>query len=98
MPQPSKQTPEQLIEQFKSEGFVHVFLWHDEPNTKYEEHAHKGKTAFYITKGSVTFTSGFDKTFKEGERFDVPPGVLHTAIVGPEGCDWVVAEEIEGDS
>lgn len=91
-------TKDQIIEQFKKDGYAHVFEWHDEPNTVYDEHEHKGRTAFYIVKGSVTFTSGFDKSFKEGERFDVPPHVKHTAIVGPEGCDWIVAEEIEGDS
>lgn len=90
--------PENLMHRFKSEGFAHVFEWHDDPNTVYEEHEHKGRTAFYIVRGSVTFTSGFDKAFKAGERFDVPLGVKHTAIVGPEGCDWIVAEEIEGDS
>ncbi len=76
---------EQIKNEFRADGFSHVFTWHDEPNTKYEEHMHQGKTAFYIVKGSVTFTSGFDKTIKEGERFDVPPGVLHSAIVGPAG-------------
>lgn len=90
--------PKKLIQRFTDEGFAHVFEWTDEPNTVYEEHEHKGRTAFYVLRGSVTFTSGFDKTFKAGERFDVPPGVKHTAIVGPEGCDWVVAEDIEGDS
>lgn len=87
-----------LKNQFKKDGYIHIFEWHDEPNTIYEEHEHKGRTAFYVIRGSVMFTSGFDKTFKVGERFDVPPHVKHTAIVGPEGCDWIVAEDIEGDS
>jgi uncharacterized protein len=91
-------TSESHIKRFNSEGFSHIFAWHDDPYTKYEEHVHRGRVSFYITKGSVTFTSGFDKVFREGERFDVPPGVKHSAVVGPEGCDWVVAEEIEGDS
>ncbi len=86
------------FEQLKSEGFTHVFEWHDEPNTSYSEHAHKGKVSFYIVRGSVKFSGGIDKTVKAGERFDVPPGVPHSAIVGPKGCDWVVGEEIEGDS
>jgi hypothetical protein len=87
-----------IKEQFKKDGYVHIFEWHDDPNTVYAEHEHQGRTAFYIVKGSVTFTSGFDKTFKAGERFDAPPCIKHAAIVGPEGCDWIVAEEIEGDS
>ncbi len=89
---------EPVKEQFKKDGYIHIFEWTDIPNTVYEEHEHKGRTAFYIVRGSVTFTSGFNRTIKVGERFDVPPGVKHTAIVGPEGCDWIVAEEIEGDA
>ena len=87
-----------LKNQFKKDGYLHIFEWTDAPNTVYEEHEHKGRTAFYILRGSVTFTSGFNKTIKAGERFDVPPHVKHTAVVGPEGCDWIVAEDIEGDS
>jgi predicted nucleotidyltransferase len=82
----------------KEEGFSHVFDWHDEPNTEYPEHSHKGKVSFYVLKGSVTFSGEINITVNSGERFDVPVGVKHSAIVGPDGCDWVVGEEIEGDS
>lgn len=100
---PKDQFDIDLIKKFfsqklKDDGYLHIFEWADAPNTVYEEHEHKGRTAFYILRGAVTFTSGFDKTFSAGERFDVPPGIKHAAIVGPEGCDWIVAEDIEGDS
>ncbi len=35
---------------------------------------------------------------KEHDRFDVPVGIPHTAKVGPEGCTFIVGEEIKGDS
>lgn len=89
---------DQIKQQFKNNGYIHVFEWVDKPNTLYEEHEHKGRTAFYVTQGSVTFTSGLSGTFKTGDRLDVPLGVKHTAVVGSEGCEWIVAEEIEGDS
>ena len=89
---------EELKEQLRSEGFPHVFEWTDPPHTKYENHPHKGKVSVYVTRGEVVFSGGIERVVKAGERFDVPPGVLHTAIVGPEGCDWVVGEEIEGDT
>ena len=82
----------------KAEGFPHIFDWHDEPNAEYPEHSHKGKVSFFITHGSVTFFGGIEKTVKTNERFDVPVGVKHSAKVGPEGCDWSVGEEIEGDT
>jgi quercetin dioxygenase-like cupin family protein len=89
---------DELKKKLKDEGFGHVYEWHDEPNTKYEEHAHKGKVSIYVTRGSATFSGDFNVTVKAGERFDVPVGAKHSAVVGPEGCDWVVGEEIEGDS
>ncbi len=87
-----------LLKQLKKEGFLHTFIWKDEPNTLYPQHAHKGKVSFYITKGSVTFSGGINITVRGGERFDVPVRIEHSAAVGSEGCDWVVGEEIEGDS
>ena len=87
-----------LEKKLKSEGFKHVFTWHDEPGTAYPEHAHKDKVAFFVTRGSVQFSGGIDKKISVGERFDVPVGIRHSAVVGPEGCDWVVGEMIEGDA
>ncbi|MDP1624872.1 MAG: hypothetical protein Q8L64_03800 [bacterium] len=87
-----------LAEQLKKEGFASVYEWTDVPNTKYSEHAHKGKVSFFVIRGSVTFSGNITKTVSTGERFDVPVGANHFAVVGPEGCDWVVGEEVEGDS
>lgn len=46
----------------------------------------------------MSFAGGISKVVKDGERFDVPAGVFHSAVVGPEGCDWIVGEEIAGDA
>ncbi len=90
--------PQSLKIELKEEGFAHIYDWSDKPNTEYPEHTHKGKVSFYITRGSVTFSGDIKTTVSAGERFDVPVGVKHSAIVSPEGCDWIVGEEIEGDS
>jgi len=81
------------------EEFPHVYEWQDKPGTVYEKHAHKGKVALYVTDGSVTFDFGdYKKEVKAGERFDVPVGAEHSAVVGRMGAIFVVGEEIEGDS
>ena len=52
-----------------------------------------------MTDGSITFDlNGEKKEVVAGQRFDVPPGAPHSAVVGPEGWIVIVAEEIEGDS
>lgn len=79
-------------------GFSYVYEWKDEAGTVYPEHAHKGHVSLYIISGSVTFSGDIQNTLVAGNRFDVPIEARHTAIVGPEGCEYIVGEEIEGDS
>ena len=90
---------ERVIKKFESEGFQSVYEWQDAAGTVYEEHAHQGKVSLFVTDGSVTFDfAGVKKEVKANERFDVPIGKKHSAIVGPQGWIVIVGEEIEGDS
>ncbi|HEY4479363.1 MAG TPA: hypothetical protein VI981_03345 [Candidatus Paceibacterota bacterium] len=83
----------------KREGFNHVYEWHDKANQKYEEHAHKGKVSIFITGGSITFNlDGKEYMFQKGERFNVPIGRPHIAIIGPSGCSYVIGEMVKGDT
>ena len=89
--------PKEILQ---SEGFVHVYEWHDEPNIEYPKHSHSGKVSIFIENGDVTFSFSDGVTYmvQSGERFDVPVGIEHTAVVGLNGCDYIVGEMIEGDS
>jgi quercetin dioxygenase-like cupin family protein len=90
---------ERWIQKFESEGFTSVYEWQDAANTVYEEHEHKGKVSLFVTDGSITFDfAGEKREVKFGERFDVPIGVPHRAVVGSQGWIVIVGEEIEGDS
>lgn len=90
---------ERIIKQFESEGFTNVYEWQDPAGTTYPEHAHKGKVSLFVTDGSITFDfSDEKKEVYQNERFDVPVGALHSALVGPQGWIVIVGEEIEGDS
>lgn len=83
---------EELKQKLTGQGFPIIYEWIDEPGTVYEEHEHKGRVAFYVTKGSVTFSGGIEKTLGPGEFIEVPIGVKHTALVGEDGCEYVVGE------
>ncbi len=90
---------ERCIAQFEKEGWPHIYEWQDKPGTIYEEHEHQGKVALFITEGSTDFTiAGVTHNLKTGDRMDVPPHTPHSAVVGPHGVQFVVAEEIDGDS
>lgn len=90
---------ERWIQTFEDEGFSSVYEWQDPAGTIYEEHAHKGKVSLFVTDGSITFDfSGEKKEVSQNQRFDVPVGVPHSAIVGPQGWIGIVGEEIPGDA
>ncbi len=82
----------------KTEGFPIVYDWYDEPNKKYPPHKHQGKVSFYVLDGSVKFFGGINQIVSKGDRIDVPPQVEHFAIVGANGCRYIVGQEIEDDT
>ena len=90
---------ERWIKTFEEEGFTSVYEWSDTSGTTYESHAHRGRVSLFVTDGSIEFDfSGENKLIRAGERFDVPVGSEHSAVVGPQGWNVIVAEEFEGDS
>jgi quercetin dioxygenase-like cupin family protein len=90
---------ERCIETLEKEGFISVYEWQDKPGTIYPEHSHIDKVTMFVTEGSVDFTiAGTTHTLRSGDRFDVPPSVPHSAVAGPQGCQYVIGEMIDGDS
>ncbi len=85
---------ERFIRTLESEGFASVYEHQDKPGTVYEPHSHTGKVSLYVTDGSITFDiDGEKKEVVANERFNVPVGVEHSDVVGPEGWIVIVGEE-----
>ncbi len=90
---------ERWFKKFEEEGFTSIYEWQDPAGTVYEEHSHQGKVSLFVTDGSITFDfCGEKKEVKAGERFDVPVGKMHSALVGPVGAIYIVGEMVEEDS
>lgn len=90
---------ERCIAQLEKEKWPFIYEWNDKPGTIYPEHSHKGKVVIFITEGSVSLTiSDHTQTLVTGDRYDVPINTTHSAIVGPQGVQFVIGEEIDGDS
>ena len=82
------------MRQLEQEGFGYVYVWQDGPNTYYPDHTHPGLTAHIVLDGEMTVTSeGQTRTYKVGDRFDVPANALHSARMGPQGCRYLVGEK-----
>lgn len=83
-----------LESQLRSEGFSYTFVWQDGPRAFYPDHTHAGLTAHIILDGEMTVAmNGQSKTYRAGDRFDVPAGAVHSAQTGPRGCRYLVGEK-----
>lgn len=90
---------ERCIQALEKEGFPYVYEWSDKSGAVYPEHTHQDKVTMFVTEGSIELTiNGQSHSLKAGDRFNIPPQTPHSAIVGPNGCQYVVGEMIDGDS
>jgi mannose-6-phosphate isomerase-like protein (cupin superfamily) len=86
--------PAELEKQLHAEGFGHTYVWQDGPHAHYSDHTHAGETAHIIMDGEITLTmSGQSRTYRAGERCDVPAGAVHSARMGPQGCRYLIGEK-----
>lgn len=84
----------QIEKQLHAEGFHHTYVWQDGPNTHYGDHTHAEETAHIILDGEMTLTmADQSKTYRLGERCDVPAGAVHSARMGPKGCRYLIGEK-----
>jgi mannose-6-phosphate isomerase-like protein (cupin superfamily) len=84
----------ELERQLRAEGFRRTYIWQDLPHTHYPAHTHASLTAHIVLDGEMTLTvAGESRTFRTGERCDVPAGTVHAARMGPQGCRYLIGEK-----
>jgi quercetin dioxygenase-like cupin family protein len=77
----------EIQRQLDQEG-LEAYQWSDAPGNVYGAHSHSYGKAIYVVEGSITFgiiATGERVNLGAGDRLDLPPGVLHDAVVGPRG-------------
>jgi hypothetical protein len=68
--------------------------WSNGPGDVYGAHSHGYHKVIYVVRGSITFglpERGESVALSAGDRMDLPAGVVHDAVVGPEGVVCVEA-------
>ena len=46
-----------------------------------------------VLQGHVTITTkGETRTYRKGDRCDVPANTVHSAVMGPQGCRYLIGE------
>lgn len=66
-----------------------VYSWSNGPGDSYAAHSHAYEKVLYCVEGSIRFVleeEGRAIELRPGERLELAPGTLHSAIVGPGGC------------
>jgi hypothetical protein len=84
----------ELEKKLRDEGFSSIFVQQDRPNAFYLDHSHSSITAHIVLEGEITVTSeGLTKTYRRGDRFDVPARTVHSANIGINGCRYIIGEK-----
>lgn len=68
--------------------------WSNGPGDRYAPHSHAYHKVLYCARGAIRFVISPDGQrfdLAPGDRLDLPPGVVHAAVVGPEGVTCVEA-------
>ena len=85
---------QEFREQLRRQGFSRVYVWEDGAGAFYPDHTHDGLTAHIILGGEMTLTMrGESKTYRTGDRCDVPADAMHAARIGPDGCRYMIGEK-----
>ncbi len=82
----------ELEEVLLEDGFD-PFAWIDQPDKRYELHAHSHDEMIWVIRGSMRFKVG-DRRFDlgPGDKLALPRGHQHEASVGADGCEYLVGQ------
>ena len=82
-------TPDEaLLRSMLAEENLHPYLWSNGPGDVYGAHSHSYHKVIYVVRGSITFglpEAGEKLLLNSGDRLELPAGVRHDAVVGPQG-------------
>jgi len=77
----------------RSEG-LSAYPWSNGSGDQYCAHSHVYSKVIYVVRGSITFglpESGRRLEMHPGDRLELDRGVIHDAVVGPEGVSCLEA-------
>ncbi len=91
---PEPPTEKGVRARMEAEGLRGAYRWSNAPGDVYGAHRHSYHKVLYVVEGSITFglpERGREVPMEAGDRLDLPAGVLHDAVVGPQGVVCVEA-------
>jgi quercetin dioxygenase-like cupin family protein len=79
-----------------NEQGLSAYRWSNGPGDAYGKHSHPFHKVIYVVQGSIIFKlpdRGEQITLNAGDRLDLPKGVVHEAVVGPQGVVCLEAHQ-----
>ena len=79
---------EALLRSILADEDLHPYVWSNGPGDVYGAHDHSYHKVIFVIRGSITFglpDAGDKVTLNSGDRLELPAGVRHDAVVGPQG-------------
>jgi quercetin dioxygenase-like cupin family protein len=95
-PHETPPTEEELLEFFTNQD-MRVYRWSDGPEHTHEGHTHGYHKIVYVVKGSIKFDFPVRHkiiTLNPGDRLDLPSGIRHAAVSGPDGVTCLEAHVV----
>ena len=95
----SETTPpsEQALRQRMQQAGLSPYSWSNAPGDSYAVHSHSYEKVLYCVRGSIRFVLPDQPTTAQaidltpGDGMILPPGVRHSAYVGPQGVTCLEA-------
>jgi quercetin dioxygenase-like cupin family protein len=89
IPWTSKHTPSEAeLQQVMAAEGLRPYQWSNGAHDVYVAHSHPYHKVIYVVSGSITFGlpgEGKSLELRPGDRLELPPGVVHDAVVGSQG-------------
>ena len=82
---------DQLMERLRAEA-TGCYSWSNGPGDRYAPHSHGYEKVLYCVEGSIRFQledEGRTLELEAGDRMVLPPGTVHSAVVGSRGCSCI---------
>lgn len=79
---------ESELRRLLGEQGLSAYRWSNSPGDVYGAHSHPFHKIIYVLQGSITFIlpeQSEQVTLNSGDRLDLPGGMVHEAVVGPQG-------------
>lgn len=88
-------TESEWIDELLRDGYLNLLFWDAVPFEQDDEHAHDRDHKMIVFSGDIELTIGYQTVHLGAQDyFEIPRGTNHLAIVGAEGCRYLIAERL----